>query len=227
MNARFSLFNLFVVAVMITTSQVFSAEDDPEVAVSVSNCLEGEAVPVGTCAVSNIKRIESKIFFERKDHMDLLPFRKMVINPAMTDLPDYYVVVKVIDKTTGAIMPIKALITGVSSGVEGKEEVLEIQIEILEDSNVRENKMLAYFDQLIKESTASGEESHELINQLVTKKDDWLLAMDRYYMENLVGSYSLVVEYHSTNTASWNGKITCSPITLQVLNKGSYFDNRL
>lgn len=207
----------------MTTLQVFASEN-PEITTTILNCLEGEAVPAGTCAVSNVKRIEAKIVLDRKDNANLPPFAEAAINPESPESPDHFIIVKATESSAGAVVPVKSV--AYEKTAEDGKEVVKITIEILEENNARQNKIQAYVDQVrTQQAAVPGAESQELVDEMIAKNADIVSAMEKLYIENRTGNYILAVDYHSTHAGSWVGQVASSPITVEVLNKGSFFDS--
>jgi hypothetical protein len=222
MNMKARHFLLTTIMAM-TTLQVFASEN-PEITTTILNCLEGEAVPAGICAVSNVKRIEAKIVLDRKGNANLPPFAEAAINPGPPDSPDQFIVVKATESSSGAAVPIKSV--AYEKTAEDGKEVVKITIEILEENNVRQNKIQTYVDQVrTQQAAVPGAESQKLVDEMIAKNADIVSAIEKLYIENRTGNYTLVVEYHSTHAGSWVGQVTSSPITVEVLNKGSFFDS--
>lgn len=207
----------------MTTLQVFASEN-PEITTTILNCLNGETVPAGTCAVSNVKRIEAKIVLDRKGNANLPQFAEAAINPKPSDSSDHFIVVKATESSSGVAVPIKSV--AYEKTAEDGKEVMKITIEILEENNVRKNKIQTYVDQVrVHQAAVPGAESQELVDEMIAKNSDIVSAMEKLYIENRTGNYTLVVEYHSTHAGSWVGQVTSSPITVEVINKGSFFDS--
>lgn len=222
MNSRPILPNLITIILIMTISHS-SASEEPEISASVLNRLEEESVPAGVYAVSNIKRIESKITFDPKGNAGLPPFSKMAINPDPANGTTNFIVVKVTETATGSIVPVK--VSAHERSAEDGKETLGMTIEILEDENIRQNKIQTFIDEVKNDqSTVPGAESQELVNEMNAKNADIVASLKNLYSENRVGSYNLTLEYHSTQQGAWTGQVTSVPIVLQVLNKGSFFD---
>lgn len=206
----------------MTTPRVF-ASGAPEITMTILNFLEGEAVPSGTCAVSNVKRIEADIVFNRKGNMSLQAFAQTAINPEPTDSPTHFIIVKATESSTGNSVSLKTIAYGKTA--ENGKEVVQITIEILEQSNIRQNKSQAYVDQVkAQQAAVPGAESLELVDEMTAQNADIVSAMENLYIENRLGNYTLVVEYYSTQ-GSWIGQVASPPVDIEVLNKGSFFDS--
>lgn len=219
MNARYLILSI----IMAMTTLQASASGPPEITMSILNCLEGEAVPSGTCAASNVKRIEASIVFDAKNIGNLPTFSEVSINPEPSDSPAHFIIVKATENPSGTTVPMKVAAYGKTA--EGGKEVIQVTIEILEEANVRQNKIQTFVDQVrIQQGTVPGAESQELVDEMTAKNTDIVSAMETLYTENRLGSYTLVVEYHSTE-GSWTGQVVSPPVAIEVLNKGSFFDS--
>lgn len=206
----------------ITTLQAFSS-DAPEITIEVSNCLEGEAVPAGTCAVSNVKKISATIVFDRNSNESLPPFSEISLNPEPAESPNHFIVVTISDSATGTALPVDTIAYEKAS--ENDKEVLKIQIEVLEEPNIRQQKIQSFVNQVKADQEAiPGGESQDLVNEMTAKNAEIVSAMESLYSENRLGSYNITVKYHSTQ-GSWIGETMSSPIAIEVINKGSFFDS--
>ena len=209
---------------LATTAPRTPCSEDPGISAVILNGLAGESVPAGTCALSNVQRIEAKIVLDRRGLGNLPPFAGAAINPEPVGSEDHFILVKITEGSNGSEVPVKAI--AYEKTVENGKDVVKVTIELPEVSATRQTKIQAYVDQIkTQQASVPGQESQEIVDEIVAKNADIVAAMDKLYTENRTGNFTLVVEYHSTRAGAWIGQVASLPLPIAVLNKGSFFDS--
>jgi hypothetical protein len=136
-------------------------------------------------------------------------------------MPENYIVIRAVDSQSGTAMPVKVAAYG--AGQKGNNQIVYINLEILEDASVRENKMQNFVNQTKAQDLASGAASQAVVDEATQKNTEILSALDQVYVENRLGRFKLSAAYHSTQSDAWNGTVTSPEVTVDVVNKGSGF----
>jgi len=209
---------LFVVGFFATINLAMS--QTPQITVKPLNCLADGSGTQGICALSNIKRIEVEVTFDPKGNDSLKSLGETAINPTGT-VPANYIVIRAVDNQIGANMPVKVGAYGAAQ--KDKKQIVYINLEILEEASVRQNKMQAFVDQTKTQDLASGAASQTVVDEATQKNAEIMSALEKMYVENRLGRFKLSAEYHSTQSGAWTGTVTSPEATVDVVNKGSGF----
>ena len=200
------------------------AEEVPAVTLAILNPLAGESVPAGVIPVSNIKRIEATLTFDKKGKDGLPALAEVPLNPAQGQNPKQYITIKVTDFTSGAVIPVKVFPYEKTAN-DGKE-VVNFSMEILETAEVRQGKIQAFVDEVrTQQATVPGEESEDLVDRLAAKNAEVVAAMEKLYSESRVGKFKVIAEYHSTSSTAWVGTTSSQELVVEVKNKGAFLDS--
>ncbi len=214
------LLNLTVLAGFLATITSAMTQTAPEITIKPTNCLtDGSGTP-GICALSNIKRIELEVTFDPKGNNNLKSLGETAINPSGT-MPENYIVIGAFDNQSGTSIPVKVAAYGAAQ--KDNKQIVYVNLEILEDASVRENKMQAFVNQTKAQDLASGAASQAVVDEATQKNAEILSALDQMYVENRVGRFKLYAAYHSTQSGAWTGTATSSEVTVDIVNKGSGF----
>lgn len=194
--------------------------EDPQVSIKPVNCLTDGSGAQGICALSNFKKIELELTFDPRGNSALKSLGETALNPTGT-MPTNYIVVRAVDNQSGASLPVKVGAHGAAQ--KDNKQLLYLNVEILEDSSVRQGKMQAFVNQTKAQDLATGAASQAVVDEATQKNAEILSALDKMYVENRVGRFKLSAEYHSAQSIAWNGTVTSSEVVVDVLNKGSGF----
>jgi len=193
-----------------------SLAEQPILDVKILNALVGEEVEAGVVPVSNIKRIKAEITFDKKDNATLRAFSGTAVNVS-AQLPENFLAVTIND-TTGAEIPVKVGVTGTNM-VEGKQG-LRITIEIPDLQENRMNKIGNYLDAM---HATALQQDPDAANKITARREQIVAALDKSFMENIVGRFNLTVKYTSSQPGAWNGEVSAPITTIEVKNKGTFF----
>jgi hypothetical protein len=200
------------------------ADEVPAVTLAILNPLAGEPVPAGVTPVSNIKRIEVMLTFDKKGKDGLPALAQVPLNPAQAENPDQFITIKVADFTSGTVIPVKVFPYEKTAN-DGKE-VVNFSMEILEKAGAREGKIQAFVDGVrTQQATVPGAESKDLVHRLAVKNDEAVAALKTIYSENRVGKFKVVAEYHSSNSTAWVGSTSSQELVVEVKRKGAFLDS--
>jgi hypothetical protein len=214
----------FILSASVWCMASAMADDAPAVSLGILNPLAGESVPAGVIPVSNTKRIEATITFDKKGKDGLPALAEVPLNPAQGQNPDPYITIKVTDFTSGAVIPVKVF-PYEKTAKDGKE-VVNLSMEILETAEVRQGKIQAFVDEArTRQATVRGAESEELVDRLAAKNAEVVAAMEKIYAENRVGKFMVIAEYHSTTSTAWVGTTSSQELVVEVKNKGAFLDS--
>jgi hypothetical protein len=196
--------------------------EDPRLSVRILNPIAGAQVPQGVNAVSNVRRIELEVTLEKLSNSSLKALSDTPVNPNPGNLPTNYFIVRATERSTGAALAVKTAVFG--NGMKDGAELIKLTLEIPEDAAVRASKIQSFIDQTKARDLASGAATQAQIDKLTAQNAIAVAAFEKRYMENRLGQFNIVVEYHSTQQGAWNGQIANAPVVVEVQNKGSYFD---
>lgn len=201
--------------------------EDPRLSVTLLNPIA--QVSPGVSAVSNVQRIEIEVTLDKLNNGNLklnnTSLKRLSgspVNPGPDKLPTNYLLVKVSDQTAGGVVPVKTAMFG--TGGKGGAESIKLAVEIPEEAAVRTGKIQDFINQIKAKDLASGAANQAQVNKLTAQNSIAIAALEKRYMENRLGQFSIVVEYHSTQQGAWNGRVVSVPLVVEVQNKGSFFD---
>jgi len=209
---------LFVAGFFATITSAMS--QTPQISINPLNCLTDGSGTQGICSLSNIKRIELEVTFDPKGNDSLKSLGETAVNPTGT-MPENYIVIRAVDNQGGANMLVKVGAYGAAQ--KDKKQIVYINLEILEEASVRQNKMQVFINQTKAQDLASGAASQTVVDEATQKNAEIMSALERMYVENRLGRFKISAEYHSTQSGAWNGTITSPEVTVDVVNKGSGF----
>jgi hypothetical protein len=214
----------FILSASVWCMASAMADEAPAVTLSILNPLAGESVPAGVVPVSNTKRIEATLIFDKKGKGGLPALAEVPLNPDQGQNPDPYITIKVTDFTSGAVIPVKVF-PYERTAKDGKE-VANLSMEILETAEVRQGKIQAFVDEArTQQATVPGAASEELVDRLAAKNAEVVAAMEKIYYENRVGKFKVIAEYHSTTSTAWVGTTSSQELVVEVKNKGAFLDS--
>jgi hypothetical protein len=72
---------------------------------------------------------------------------------------------------------------------------------------------------------ASGAANQNTIDEASKKNGEIVSALDHYYLENRVGRFRILVEFHSSTAVGWSGVVKSAEVPVEILNKGNGLDS--
>lgn len=170
--------------------------------------------------ISNLHRIPLKVLIAPLPKVRLEPLRLDPKGKIQDEGHTVEITVSKISIGKKEDVPVKLSHTGSVGNL--KEESIGVNLEIPVEP---EKKRKAVVEQLKRIEQSSEKEGRlQEFKALTQNKEAAIATLERMYMQNEAGKYEVTCKYKSHRPGFWNGEITSSPLPIEVIYKGEYFD---
>jgi len=202
-----------IAGVFFVLTNLYAQFPVPQIDCKITNCLNfvGQKAKPAVCDVSNGELIEIHI------ELNTIAFNPLVyptLNPNPIPPEGEYLRLKVVRESDGAEMPVRINKSGGGKNLNYTRELL--YLEIPEAKEIRRAKAQTAWNK--------AKRQYNTVNHWGVKDANMVDGLEQDLVENQLGHFKIICSYISNKPGTWNGQVSSTPITIDVVAKGTSLD---